>query len=258
MSILDLKKRVSSRRQVPNADPAHAFGSQEQIMSEFQRQEYIPPENAARRAVGKASEALSSLRDRISRPARTYETDAPMYSADTYAQPAAPDLGWEAAFDPNAAPPASAAPNAQERFDAFRKTVYDSPYRQNPAPVYEEISFTAPTRRESTYTPPVYEEISFTSQAPRENTYAKPVYEELDLTGRSAPPYARSDGAPAENTPYVQPAAPAEGHVGPSGPGMQPVRQAASGSDFQYFFWSMSILTGAALTLFSFVYACVF
>ena len=64
---------------------------------------------------------LSSLRERIARPQRQYETDAPTYSAETYDQPAAPDLGWDAAFDPDArqAEAAPPAPSAQERFQAF-------------------------------------------------------------------------------------------------------------------------------------------
>ena len=40
-------------------------------------------------------------------------------------------------------------------------------------------------------------------------------------------------------------------------PSAAPRQQGALASDFQYFFWSMSILTGAALTLFSFIYACI-
>ena len=254
MSILNRNSRLFSRQPTPNADPAHAFGSQEQIMAEFQRQEYVPPENAARRAVGKAGEMLSSLRERITRPARTYETDAPVYSADTYAQPAAPDLGWEAAFDPNAPAPEAPAPSAQDRFEAFRSSVYHSPYRS--APVYEEISFNAPPRRESTYAAPVYEEISFTSPPPRENTYQKPVYEELDLTGRPpVPPMAQS--AEGDVVYYPDAGDPAAQPVWTGDPGAQPVREAPVGNDFQYFFWSVSILASAALTVFSFIYACV-
>ena len=117
MSILDRAGRAFSRQQNTGADPAHAFGSQEQIMEEFQRQSYVPPESVPHRAAA----VLSSLRERIARPQRQYETDAPTYSAETYDQPAAPDLGWDAAFDPDArqAEAAPPAPSAQERFQAF-------------------------------------------------------------------------------------------------------------------------------------------
>ena len=233
-------------------------------MEEFRQQEYIPPENVVQRAAGHAGAVLSSIRDRLARPARTYETDAPVYSADTYDQSAAPDLGWEAAFDPNAVPAQPSAPSAQDRFEAFRNTVYDSPYRQaygyrqGPAPMYEEISFSAPPRRETaSYAPPVYEEIRFTAPPPRENNYKKPVYEELDLSGRPTVPQPQPQVPyPPEETAYPQTEQPGYGPVYRTDPGL-PVRQAADASDFQYFFWSVSILAGAALTLFSFVYACV-
>ncbi len=269
MSISDLKNKLFTRQQPGNADPAHAYGSQEQIMAEFQRQEYVQPKAPRRSAADRAGAVLSSLRDRISSPPRQYETNAPVYSADTYQQPAAPDLGWEAAFDPNAAPPRreapAAAPTAQERFEAFRNTVYASPVpRQDqqpygsypgarPAPVYEEISFSSPARRESAYQKPVYEELDLNPAPPRQSAYQKPVYEELDLSGR------RREYAPAppeaQQTVYV-PEAPQQVPETPPIQGGQ-AHAAAMGSDFQYFFWSVSILTGAALTLFSFIYACM-
>ena len=147
MSILDRTGRAFSRQQNNGADPAHAFGSQEQIMAEFQRQAYVPPETAPRRTPGAV---LSSLRERFA-PQKQYETDAPVYSSETYDQPAAPDLGWDAAFDPNArtAEQPAPAPSAQDRFEAFRNTVYSSPYprqafgayRSDGSPLYEELSF---------------------------------------------------------------------------------------------------------------------
>ena len=159
MDLSKIKKGLFTRQQPGNADPAHAFGSQEQIMAEFQRQQYIPPQEPPRSASERAGAALSSLRNRLARPPRQYDTAAPTYSPDTYDQPAAPDLGWDAAFEPDAAQPepAPAAPSAQERFEAFRSTVYSSPYprqaygsyRKDGTPLFEELSFTAPPRREA-------------------------------------------------------------------------------------------------------------
>lgn len=276
MSIFDRSGRASPRQQNNGADPAHAFGSQAQIMEEFRRQNYVPPESAARRAAERAGSVLSSLRERIARPQRSYETDAPVYSAETYDQPAAPDMGWEAAFDPDAAQadPAAAAPSAQDRFEAFRNTVYASPYprqaysyRMDGSPLFEELSFTAPPRREAPIQQPVYEEISFTAPAQNVNTYQKPVYEELDLTGRrqAQPPQTAAE-MPQENF-YQEPSSPNEAYYSQQPeseyfaqqpmPAAVPRQQSALANDFQYFFWSMSILAGAALTLFSFIYACM-
>ena len=265
MSILDRAGRAFSRQQNTGADPAHAFGSQEQIMEEFQRQSYVPPESVPHRAAA----VLSSLRERIARPQRQYETDAPTYSAETYDQPAAPDLGWDAAFDPDArqAEAAPPAPSAQERFQAFRDTVYSSPYprqafgsyRRDGSPLFEELSFTAPPRREAPPPQLMYEEISFAAPAPQVNTYDKPVYEELDLTGRQSAPQPRMPEVPPVEEVFY-PEGPQPGlEYGPQQPvpSAAPRQQGALASDFQYFFWSMSILTGAALTLFSFIYACI-
>lgn len=272
MSILDRTGRAFSRQQNNGADPAHAFGSQEQIMAEFQRQSYVPPESAPRRA----GAVLSSLRERMARPQRQYETEAPTYSAETYDQPAAPDLGWDAAFDPDArqeeAPPT--APSAQERFEAFRSTVYASPYprqaygsyNRDGSPLFEELSFTASPRREAPAPQAMYEEISFTAPAPQANTYQKPVYEELDLTGRRSAPQPPMTEAPPTSEGFYPDQAGQEYYPQQPGPEyypQQPVAAAAPrqqgslASDFIYFFWSMSILTGAALTLFSFIYAVV-
>ena len=269
---LNIKNRLFSRQQPGNADPAHAFGSQEQLMAEFRNQQYVqPPQEAPRTAAEIAGAALASLRDRFVRPAREYDTGAPTYSADTYDQPSAPDLGWAAAFDPGAvrqeSPAAPPAPTAQQRFETFRDTVYSSPlprqygqpYAGRPAPVYEEISFTAPPRREAPVSRPAYEELRFTAPPQRENNYQKPVYEELDLTGN------RSRPAPAQSVPPVQPDTvpgqtyPEQGmyEAPPISPDAPDRPRTAPASDFQYFFWSVSILTGAVLTVFSFIYACV-
>ena len=247
MSLATMKKRFT--RQGPgNADPAQAFGSEQQLMAEFQRQEYVQP---AARPVS----VLESIRERLSsRTARPHETDAPVYSADTYSHESAPDLGWEAAFDPDAAPrePAepTAAPSAQDRFEQFRQTVYASPVR--PSPVYEEISFGAAPKRENSYRKPVYEEITFTAPQPRSAPVAAaPIYEDLTPGARSAPAPAYAPEVP-EAAFYGEEAAPEAYEPIPA-----PAPKAVRASDFQYAFWSGSILAGVALTLFSFIYACV-
>lgn len=122
MNLGDLKNRFS-RQQPPSADPAHAYGSEAEIMAEFRQQEYAQP-------APQRGGVLSSLRERLAAERPPRENNAPTYSADTYYQEEAPDLGWEDAF----APPEETAPamSAQERFDAFRSEVYSAPARQQP------------------------------------------------------------------------------------------------------------------------------
>ena len=271
MDLSKIKKGLFTRQQPGNADPAHAFGSQEQIMAEFQRQQYIPPQEPPRSASERAGAALSSLRNRLARPPRQYDTAAPTYSPGTYDQPAAPDLGWAAAFDPDAArqnvSAAPAAPTPQQRFEAFRNTVYDSPiprrygqsYGDRPAPMYEEISFGSAPRRDAAASRPVYEELSLNAPPQRETVYQKPVYEELDLTGNSRRAAQVQELPPQPQEMAQQQFPPQNGALpGQQLPGNASGQAgAAPASDFQYFFWSLSILTGAVLTVFSFIYACV-
>lgn len=241
-----------------NADPARAFGSEEQLMAEFSRQDFVRPQQK--------SGVMSGIRERLSSlTARSHETDAPVYSADTYSDENAPDLGWEAAFDPGSAQPSSppsgpSGPSAEERFEQFRSTVYSSPARggtgysfgsyTRPAPVYEEISFSGTPRRESAPERPLYEEISLGGRERREPpSIAAPVYEDLTPGQRRiadpepAPEQARGV-SPSEETPpgpYRAPAA---------------VGRAPRASDLQYMFWSGTIIAGVVLTVFSFIYAC--
>ena len=255
MGIASLKNRFS-RPRPGNADPARAYGSEEQLMAEFRRQEYVQPAAQTPRAPG-IRERLANL------SARSYDTDAPVYSSETYSQESAPDLGWEAAFDPDAvrAPaeaPAEPAPTAEERFEQFRSAVYASPVRSVPygsgyrtAPVYEEISFRN-TPRGNTLAKPVYEEISFGPRPRSESAPVEPpLYEDLTPGAPAASPeaFAPTPPPPADGAQQNAP-----GAVGPV-PARRPVVRGAS--DFQYAFWSGTILAGVALTLFSFIYACV-
>ena len=252
MSLATLKTRFT-RQQPGNADPAHAFGSEEQLMAEFRRQEYVQPPQ-------RTPNVLTGIRERLANlTARPHETDAPVYSAETYSHESAPDLGWEAAFDPEAAAretpmrEAHPAPSAAERFEQFRNTVYSSPNGYRPAPIYEEISFQSAPPRESSYQKPVYEEITFTAPQPRPapSTIEPPIYE--DLTPGPRPT--------AEPPVYSEYAVPPEAFAEEETPGPYepvPARRPSvkKGSDFPYAFWSGSILAGVALTLFAFVYAC--
>lgn len=244
------------RRAGGNTDPARAFGSEEQLMAEFQRQEYTQP-------APKPQSVLSGIRERLAGlAARPHQTDAPVYSADTYAQETAPDLGWEAAFDPQAAEARrvqgqaaapEGAPSAEERFEAFRRSVYSSPVR--PRAEFTEL-YGAPARESAPRTAPVYEEISFAPRASRESSYQKPVYEEISFGPREVPAAAPEPGSAGEARVYydengvpIDPTAPTYGAASaPVGPAV---------SDGQYLFWSGSILLGVVLTLFSFIYACV-
>ena len=242
-----------------SADPARAFGSEEQLMAEFSRQEFVRPQQRNR--------VISGIRERLSSlTARPHETDAPVYSAETYADENAPDLGWEAAFDPESAQPSSPAgpegPSPEERFERFRSTVYSSPARTGsgysfgsytrPAPVYEELTFSGPARPASVPERPVYEEINLRGPERREapSAAAAPVYEDLTPGPRRV-----SEPAPSPDP------APAGSPSGETLPG--PVRPSASvgraphASDLQYMFWSGTIIAGVALTVFSFIYACV-
>lgn len=244
MSLATTMKNRLKRPAPGNVDPAHAFGSEEQLMAEFQRQEYVQPQPK--------SSVLTGLRDRLSTlTARPHATDAPVYSADTYGHENAPDLGWEAAFDPEAAARAAeepVAPSAAERFEQFRHTVYSSNVR--PAPLYEEISFSSAPKRESAYRKPVYEEITF-SPRPRQSATAAPIYEDLTPGARTAPMAAPAyaDVPPSQGAPM--PEMPGTDHPAPANSA-----PAKRGSDLPYVFWSGSILVGVVLTLFSFVYAC--
>ena len=243
-------------KNIGNADPARAFGSEEQLMAEFSRQDFVRPQQK--------SGVMSGIRERLSSlTARSHETDAPVYSADTYTDENAPDLGWEAAFDPRSAQPSSppagpAGPSAEERFEQFRSTVYSSPAGRGsgysfgsytrPAPVYEEISFSGTPRRESVPERPVYEEISLAGREQREPpSIAAPIYEDLTPGQRRiaepgpAPEQARVVSPAAETLP---------------GQDRAPAGRAPRASDLQYMFWSGTIIAGVALTVFSFIYAC--
>ena len=256
MNLLSRNSR-QNRQQSGNADPAHAFGSEEQLMAEFQRQEYIQPQPK--------NSVLNGIRSRLANlSVRPHQTDAPVYSAETYSDENAPDLGWEAAFDPQAAQYGSGTetfenPTAQERFEQFRNTVYSSPVRSGstysfgsytrPAPLYEEISLSGTPVRESTLQKPVYEEISFGKQAVREPaSIPSPVYEELTpVTRPSAPPSSSPVVSPDLSLNQDLPAADRSPAVSARGP---------HASDLQYVFWSGTILAGVVLTVFSFIYAC--
>ena len=212
-----------------NADPARAFGSEEQLMAEFSRQDFVRPQQK--------SGVMSGIRERLSSlTARSHETDAPVYSADTYTDENAPDLGWE----------------------QFRSTVYSSPAGRGsgysfgsytrPAPVYEEISFSGTPRRESVPERPVYEEITLAGREQREPpSIAAPIYEDLTPGQRRiaepgpAPEQARVVSPAAETLP---------------GQDRAPAGRAPRASDLQYMFWSGTIIAGVALTVFSFIYAC--
>ena len=69
--------------------------------------------------------------------------------------------------------------------------------------------------------------------------------------GRSAPAPTYAPEVP-EAAFYGEEAAPEAYEPIPA-----PAPKAVRASDFQYAFWSGSILAGVALTLFSFIYACV-
>lgn len=269
MSLSDLKKRFMPGKKDNGADPAHAFGSEEQVMAAFSQQNYTQPQPREKTSV------LSGLRQRLSRPREPRENNAPVYSADTYAQPSAPDLGWEAAFDPNGAPrpgaqqAAAPALSAEERFRAFQDTVYASPARpgyyggqsaygyapSRSAPVYEEIG----GRRVSgaaapALSRPTYEEITLQPKAAREKPLSKPVYEEIHLQGEAS--------SEAEITPMEDISEEAPPQFDEYDPGEPPYAEAESAEqaprpgDLQYFFWSGSIVAGTLLTLFAFIYAC--
>jgi len=280
MSLSDLKSRFFPGKTANRADPAHAFGSEEQVMAAFAQQNYVKPQP------GRAS-VLAGLRERLGRSQRTYSTDAPVYSADTYAQPSAPDLGWEAAFEAPAEPqPVSdeSMPTAEQRFEAFRQTVYASPVRPTyappsysgydapaysasgrPAPVYEVIGAPSAPSQPRELAKPIYEEISFRPPAPRENAYARPVYEEIDLSGRGvSSPVVQNESAEDPSGFDTPLQTDAEGAAFPPESGSpdlfaevprQEERPPRAG-DLQYFFWSGSIVAGTILTLFAFIYAC--
>ena len=234
-----------------NTDPARAFGSEEQLMAEFSRQDFVRPQQK--------SGVISGIRERLSSlTTRTYETDAPVYSAETYSDDNAPDLGWEAAFDPESTQPPSrpAVPNAEERFEQFRNTVYSPPARREsgyspgsfsrPAPVYEEISFSGTPRRESAPDRPIYEEIRLSGRERRDPpSVASPIYEDLTPGPRRiAEPEASPEEAPAVET------------LPDPDRTSFPAGKVPHASDLQYMFWSGTIIAGVALTVFSFIYAC--
>ena len=262
MSLTDLKNRFAPAKKENRADPAHAFGSEEQVMAAFAQQTYTQPQPKERGSM------LAGLRQRLNRPRQSRQNSAPVYTSQTYSQPSAPDLGWEAAFDPRQAPPAAGsaenapAMTAEERFRAFRDTVYASPAQPSfsgtayrPAPVYEEIgggspaAYTAPG-----YAKPVYEEITLRQNVARETSLPKPVYEEIHLRGES--PAAPETAFPEE--PVDAP--PSQGmEFDPAEPFYdepQSAERAPRPGDMQYFFWSGSIIAGPLLTLFAFIYAC--
>ncbi|MBQ7736828.1 MAG: hypothetical protein IJT62_03215 [Oscillospiraceae bacterium] len=198
-------KGLFSRQQPGRADPAMAYGSEAQLseirhqqMKAARQQQMAQARQGAPRP-SRAGAMLSGLRERVTAPR---EYDAPTYSADTYGQEAAPDLGWENAFYDAPQEPTAPALSAAERFEAFRNEVYAAPMPRQ-TQLHYDYSFydQQPAPYGDPYAPPGYDPYYGQGYPPQ---YA-PAY------GQGYPPQyapAYGQGYPPQYAPGFDPYAP--------------------------------------------------
>lgn len=287
MSLVDAF-RGRRNRPDPAVDPAFAFGAEEQTMEEIRRQTFVPPERKGPGMAARAGAVLSSLRQKIAGGddpdfdgfGNTYEEppaqpreEAPVYSAQTYDQPAAPDMGWENPFtSPSKSKPKATRPRqprpvyepvqSQPAYDA---PPYDDLYGQggyyaaDPGP--DPYAYAPPPQ--SAYIPPQPEYVPPQPEyVPPQPEYVPPRQEYYPPEGYYAEPPM---GDPyADPMYYNQPPYGAEYRPGERGwygqdnmPRRYPRRKKMKPGDFKYYFWSGSIVTGMVLTLAAFIYGCV-
>ena len=277
MSLVDTI-RGRRNRPDPGVDPAYAFGAEEQTMEEIRRQNFVPPERKGPGMAARAGAVLSSLRQKIAGDedpdfdgfGSTYEDppaqpreEAPVYSAQTYDQPAAPDMGWENPFTspspakskPKAARPRQSRPVYEpvQSQPAYDVPPYDDLYGQGG---YYAAGQRAPGPDPFAYAPPPQQ-----AYIPPQPEYAPPRQEYYPPEGYYAePPMGDPYGDPMY---YGQPPYGAEYRPGAGGwygqdnmPRRSVRQKKMKPGDFKYYFWSGSIVTGMVLTLVAFIYGC--
>ena len=283
MSLADTRRGRRNRID-PGVDPAYAFGAEEQVMDEIRRQNFVPPERKGPGVAARAGAALNSLRQKLSggddpafdgfgedyreEPPRPRQ-EAPTYSAETYDQPAAPDMGWENPFTspapkkskPKASPPRQTRPVREQ---AAPPPVYEDyyggyyaqggyePYPQEPA-YPPENAYTPPAQEWGQ--PPAYAPYPPEAYAPPRQAYYPPEgYYPDPVMGD---PYA--DPAYYGGQPYSAEYRPgARGWYGQDNiPRRTRQRKRMKPGDLKYYFWSCSIVTGMVLTVVAFIYGCI-
>ncbi len=282
--------RTRRNRPDPGVDPAFAFGAEEQTMEEIRRQTFVPPERRGPGVAARAGAALSSLRQKIAgdedpafegygaEPETTAppRAEAPVYSAETYDQPAAPDMGWENPFSPNAARSgAKVSPSRQSRSGGTRTRTASSSYAPPAYDGYYESGYAQPAY--APYEPyasaPEPEYASYETPSPRPSRsrrnapqpeYWAPAPDPIPPETGYDPFYGPEGGDPyypgAEYDTRYAPEYPAgaDGWYGPDyRPRSYPRRKSYKPGDLKYFFWSGSIVTGMVLTIAAFIYASI-
>ena len=289
--------RGRRNRPDPGVDPAFAFGAEEQTMEEIRRQNFVPPERKGPGVAARAGAMLSSLRQKIAgdedpafdgfgtapEPEAPPRAEAPVYSSEIYDQPAAPDMGWENPFSPNAPRSgAKAAPSRQSRNSGSRTRTAPPTYAPpaNAAPAYAPPTYDG--YYEGGYAQPAYApyepyapgpEAAYASyeaqpartrrNAPPQPVYREPAPDPIPAETGYDPFYGPEVGDPYAEAGYDPRYAPeyppeAEGWYGPDYmPRSYPRKKAYKPGDFKYFFWSGSIVAGMVLTIVAFVYASI-
>ena len=278
MSLTD-SIRKKKNRPVYGADPAQAFGAEEQTMEEIRRQTFVPPEKKGPGIAQRAGAALSSLRTRIvgeeeaeddfgdSAPTRQVPVEeAPVYSARSYQSEDAPDLGWENPFtepSPGRKSDGYGQSQRQRRYDHSSQQPYYPPYTEpqgyNSTPYSDQPGYYS-QYQEYNYPYDAYEQEPYPYQAGysyEPDFYGNaPGYDAaLEYWQNNPPmqePYGYPDSYPEEQSYY-----PDNGNW--YGPDNMPrprrrTRPKTDPGDFKYMFWSGGIVLGMILTVASFIY----
>ncbi|MBR6208130.1 MAG: hypothetical protein IKQ69_03950 [Oscillospiraceae bacterium] len=285
MSLTD-SIRKKKNRPVYGADPAQAFGAEEQTMEEIRRQTFVPPEKKGPGLAQRAGAALSSLRTRIvgeepaeegfddyAPPQQTPAEEAPVYSARNYQSEDAPDLGWENPFtEPSPGKKGAASASGRARRPRSYATSPQQPYYPvypeqpqgyNYAPYPAQTSYEGAYPEGAGYPQDVYGQQPY----PYQDGYAyEPEFYGSAPGYTPTPEYWQDDPSMQETYGYPD-SYPEEQSYYPDngnwyGPDNMPLprrrtRPKTDPGDFKYMFWSGGIVLGMVLTVASFIYGCL-
>lgn len=233
MKLTDLKNRLAGKSST--ADPARAFGAEQQTMEEIRRQTFQrpSPKPAAPNVAQVAGAVLSDLKSRLSAsPAQPehWEYEPPVPEAPTYVDNTyTPEPGWQNPF--YAPTPSGRAPS----MNYAPQPEYYPPYQSSP---YSQPMYEQQVEYEPVYSQPAMNYAPFEAYAPQDAFCGEEIY--------GYPPQEQNAYAPPAYT------------TGEAYRPVRPVRQKQTmkPGELKYYLWSGSIVGGVLLTVIAFIYAC--